>query len=293
MKPESLAEEFIRQFRVERGLSSNTQAAYGYQLAGYLGFLHQRNTTPLEATREDVLAYLESLQTRRLRSSSRYLAAICIRQFHRFLAAGGHSTTEPIDLKLPKIVERLPNPLSIDEMERLLGVPTGTKFDRIRMKAGLQTLYSTGLRVSELVNLKLNQIDLKEGLVRVLGKGNRERIVPIGPKAKEALLLYLQARQGRPGSESDILFLTRRGRPWTRSAFWWQLKKISKEAGLVGRVHPHRIRHTFGAILTARGVGLRALQQNLGHRHCATTEIYTRIAPDQIRTALEAAHPRF
>ncbi len=285
--------EFLRQIRVERGLSSNTQAAYGYQLAGYVNFLRTRGKLPTNAVREDVLTYLESLQTRKLKPASRYLAAICIRQFQRFLAAAGNATAAPIDLKLPKIGERLPDPLTAGEMDRLLAIPTGGSFHRLRMKAGLEIMYSTGLRVSELVNLKLSGINLNEGWIRAIGKGDRERMVPIGPKAKEALLLYIETRKIRTGAKSDVLFLTSRGHPWTRGAFWWQLKKLAKEAGLLGSVHPHRIRHAFGAILTARGVGLRAIQQNLGHRHSVTTEIYTRISPDQIRTALEAAHPRF
>jgi len=290
---EDLVHEFIRQIRVERGLSPNTQAAYCYQLAGYVKFLQERRKSPTSAVKEDVLAYLESLQMRHLKSASRYLAAICIRQFHRYLATTGHAIAAPIDLKLPKIGERLPDPLTAGEMECLLAIPTGGKFYRIRMKAGLEIMYSTGLRVSELVNLKLSGINLDEGWIRAIGKGDRERLVPIGHKAKDALHLYMEARRSRPGAGLDALFLTSRGRHWTRGAFWWQLRKLAKEAGVLGRVHPHRIRHAFGAILTARGVGLRAIQQNLGHRHSVTTEIYTRITPDQIRAALEGAHPRF
>lgn len=290
---ESLVKEFIRQIRVERGLSLNTQATYGYQLASYLKFLHAHGKAPSDAARDDVFGYLESLHTRQLRPASIFMAAICIRQFHRFLKAGGHAPGEAPELKLPKVGERLPNPLSPGELERLLAVPVGNRFHRLRMKAGLECLYSAGLRVSELITLKLGQVNLTEGWIRVVGKGDRERIVPIGPKATEALILYLEARKFNPGAGSNILFLTSRGYAWTRGAFWLQMKQLAKDAGVVGRVHPHRVRHAFGAILTARGVPLRAIQENLGHRQVSTTQIYTRITVDQIRAALTAAHPRF
>lgn len=284
-------EAFRKHIEIERGLTC--WSTYRYQLQGYLRFMDARRVNLLNATRDDVVAYLEEKKRSGLKASTLFLASVSVRLFHRFLVASGRAVTGPIDLKLPKVGERLPIPLNVIEMERLLAVTTGNKFHRVRMACALTVMWGTGMRVSELTGLTMEQINLEEQWIRVRGKGGRERIVPMGPQAKEALLHYLEVREGRRGAETNVLFLTINGRPWTRGPFWLQMQQLAKEAGVLGKVHPHRVRHTFGAILTVRGVPLRAIQENLGHRQITTTQIYTRISPEHIRETLQAAHPNF
>lgn len=284
-------EAFRRHIEVERGLA--TWPSYRYPLQGYLRFLAARGRDLMAATRDDVVAYLELKKNAGLKGSSLYLLVICVRQFHRFLVTSGRATAGPTDLKLPKFKQRLPDPLSVDEMERLLAVPAGAKFHRTRMFCALQLMWSTGMRVSEITGLKLGQINLEEGWVRSFSKGGRERILPVGPKAKEALLLYLETRKNQPFSRQDTLFFTSRGHAWTRGAFWWQLKQLAREAGLSGHVFPHRVRHSFGTQTLLRGAPIRIVQQMLSHKSVQTTQRYTHVLVEDLRAALKAAHPRF
>ncbi len=290
--PADHLEAFRKHIEIERGLAC--WPTYRYQLQGYMRFLDTRSVDLLNATRDDVVAYLEEKKRAGLKASTLFLASVSIRLFHRFLVASGRAVGGPVDLKLPKFSHRLPQPLNLEEIEHLLSIPTGCKFHRIRLVAALQLAFATGLRASELTGLQLDDINFTEGWIRVRRpKNDRDRIVPVGEKTKTALASYLKVRNQRFPNNAHHIFLTSNGCPWSRGAFWWQLRKLAKEAGIVGRVHPHGIRHAFGAILTARGVGLRTIQENLGHRQIATTQIYTRIAPEEIREALQSAHPNF
>jgi integrase/recombinase XerD len=293
MNSEGLIEEFIRQVRVERGLSANTQTTYEYQLSGYLKFLQLQNKTPIEATREDVLAYLESRHADKLQPSSMFAVAIALRQFYRFLAEQKIRLNDPTEgMRLPSLRTQERRALSLREAERLLALPTGNRFHQIRNKAMLELVYGAGLRVSELIGLKLGDLNLEERLVRVLGKGDKVRVVPYGHKTAEALFHYLAVRKDRYPAHSDMLFLSSRGKGLTRGWFWWWLRKIGTSAG-IKRIHPHQLRHSFATHLLLGGADLRAIQELLGHSNISTTEKYTHPDLEFLKRTCQKAHPRF
>ena len=196
-------------------------------------------------------------------------------------------------MRLPKFTQRLPKPLSVVEMEKLLSLPTGTKFHRIRFRAMLELLYATGLRVSELIGLNMDRVNLDEGWVRVMGKGSKERIVPFGPRAKESLLCYLDYRRNRFPLAKDTFFLNSRGQGLTRGGFWWELRRRAWQSGIKGRVTPHQIRHSCATHLLEGGADIRILQAMLGHNSIITTQRYTHVSVALIRKACGQAHPSF
>lgn len=294
MRAQEFLQLFLRHLRVERNLSPNTIATYQYHLKGYLGFLKQRGVGPSAAAQADVLAFLESKKDQGIKGSSLFGVANAIRRFHRFLVCQGHLSADPTaGLTLPKFSQRLPDPLGVNEMERLLNLSPGGKFHRIRNLAFIETMYSTGARVSELISLKMDGVNLAEGWIRVLAKGGGERLLPLGPRATNALNRYLEARRNRFPLAPNTLFLNSRGRGLTRGGFWRELKKMAREAGIQGRVFPHRIRHSTGTHLLAGGADIRVVQETLGHRLLTITQRYTHVATELIRQTLQKAHPRF
>ncbi len=294
MSDGSLLDEFIRYLNVERNLSPRTWSSYRYQIRSYLKFLAARQLEVCSAGREDVLAYLERRKNDGLRSASVFSAAIAVRQFHRFLRDRGAAACDPTaGMSLPKYKQRLPEPLTSVDMEKLLAMPTGDKFHLVRTRAALQMLYTTGMRVSEMANLKLDQLNMEEGWVRVHGKGGRERVLPLGPRAQEALTKYLSSRQKHFPGEREILFLSYRGRPISRTDFWCQLRELARRAGLKDGVHPHKIRHSAATRLLEGGASLRVVQEILGHRSVTSTQRYTHVSAAFMRETCERAHPRF
>lgn len=294
MTPDALLNEFVRHLRVERCLSENTWQTYRYHLAGYISFLAMCGRTPLTATRDDVLSYREHKKNSGIKSASIFGIAIAIRQFHRFLFTNGHTANDPTKgMRLPKFKQRLPQPLSVNDMEKLLSLPTGNKFNLIRNQSMLELMYATGMRVSELINLKHEQVNMDECLVRIIGKGDKERIVPFGQKAKDALIRYIEAKNKRFPIAQDSLFLNSQGQVLTRGGFWWQLKRMARQAGIKTTVRPHVIRHSAATHLLSGGADLRILQEILGHQTISTTQRYTHVSPDLTRRACERAHPRF
>ncbi len=294
MTSDELLSEYVRHLRVERGLSPRTWESYAYQIKGYIGFLESRRLIPSTTTREFVTAYLEQLKERGLKGASLFAAAIAIRGFHRFLLERKYTTSDPTaGMRLPKFTQRLPHSLSIADMEKLLNLPTGTKFHRIRFLSMLELLYATGLRVSELIGLKMDQVNLEEGWVRVMGKGNKERIVPFGPRAKESLLFYINARRNRFPLANNTLFLNSRGQGLTRGGFWWELKRMAHRAGISGQLTPHQVRHSCATHMLEGGAGIRIIQQILGHSSITTTQRYTHVASDLMRKTIQNSHPRF
>lgn len=291
---DSLLDHFIRHLRIERGLSPRTDQTYAFHLNGYAAFLSARGRNSSDAGRADILAYLERRQRQGVQPSTLFGAAIAIRQFHRFLAANGHAAEDPAaSMPLPKLRQRLPKPLSEEEMQRLLDRPWGTNFDDVRNRAMIELLYATGMRVSELTSLAADQLDLKDGSVRILGKGGKERIVPVGPRAVIAILRYQEAKGRRFGAAREPLFLSVRGRPLTRGALWIILRNAARSAGLTGRIFPHRIRHSAATHLLAGGADLRVLQELLGHASVVTSQRYTHVTADLLKKTCQKAHPRF
>lgn len=294
MSPDALLDEFMQHLRVERGLSPCTWASYGYQIRGYMRFLATWGITPATATRESVLGYLEARKNARVASSSIFAAAIAIRQFHRFLLERGYAPADPTaGMKLPKFRQRLPEPLGVNEMAALLDAPTGFSFSQIRNKAMLELMYATGMRVSELLGLTVDRVNLDDSSARVCGKGGRERIVPFGNKAKEAISGYLDARNQRLPIPQTTLFVNSRGQSLNRGTFWWELRRLAARAGLKCRVTPHQVRHSTATHLLVGGADIRVLQELLGHHSVMTTQRYAHVTVEMLKVSLGQSHPRF
>ncbi|HEX8536908.1 MAG TPA: site-specific tyrosine recombinase XerD, partial [Cystobacter sp.] len=293
---EAYLDAFIAFIRAERGLSGKTVDAYAADLAVYFAELKQRGVTqPERVTAEDILRHLSALNARGLsrRSQARHLAAI--RGFHRFLVAEKYlekDATEDIDT--PRSARKLPVFLTLEEVEQLLAAPEERTPVGQRDKAMLEVLYATGLRVSELVGLGINDIQLSAGYLVAKGKGSKERIVPVGSIAAEKVQAYLEgARPVLLGKrESKALFVTPRGGGFTRQGFWKLLKRYALKAGIRKPLSPHKLRHSFATHLVERGADLRAVQAMLGHADLATTQIYTHVNSARLRAVYDHAHPR-
>lgn len=293
MNPEQLLKAFSRHLRVDRGLSLNTEISYGYQLQGYFGFLNAKGRALEAVARQDVLDYLEAGKERGLGKGSRYAAIMAIRQFHRYMAEERGWPDPTAGLRLPKLKQRVPEPLSPGQMEQLLQKPWSAKFRDVRDRALLELLYATGLRVSELLGIKDPELHLEEGWVRVLGKGDKERVVPFGENAKRALEAYIAARKSRyPRGQADVLFVNAKGGPLRRGGVWWRLRRLAGSAN-VARLFPHKIRHSAATHMLAGGADLRVIQEYLGHESLMTTQRYTHVDLSMMRAACGAAHPAF
>ncbi len=288
---------YLAHLKVERRLSPNTLAAYSRDLTVYVSYMLQEAIeSPAAATREKLSAYLQQLAARGLSPRTRARMTSAIRGFHRFLVKDRRCEHDPTpDLAPPKLPRPLPHVLSFDEVERLLEAPGRDTPLGLRDTAIVETLYGGGLRVSELVGLNLQHLDAQAGLLKVFGKGGKERLAPLGDAALEALDSYLT--HARPtllrGVElSPALFVSVRGRRLTRDAITKLLDKLALKAGLKRRISPHILRHSFATHLLEGGADLRAVQALLGHADIATTEIYTHLDRAAIRRIYEKAHPR-
>ncbi|MBI4705333.1 MAG: site-specific tyrosine recombinase XerD [Deltaproteobacteria bacterium] len=286
---------YLNHLRVERALAPNTVQAYGHDLARFLEFADAQGVRRAEDLKSAVVAgFLVQLGRERLsaRTAARRLSAV--RGFVRFLLRERALDVDPCcQVDRPKIGRRLPRALDLPQVLALLDAPdAGTRRGR-RDRAMLHLLYAAGLRVSELVGLRLGDIDLKRGLVRALGKGQKPRLVPIGQPAMVALEAYLADRAShRHAATSSILFLAPSGRALTRQACWKRLKTHARAAGIRQRVSPHKLRHSFATHLLVGGADLRSVQAMLGHADISTTEIYTHVANAELRRAYARAHPR-
>ena len=289
-------DRFLGYLRVERGLSENSLEAYSRDIARFLNSLGEEKTRPTDISSEDVLKYVMAISRYMApRSVARNLSAI--KTFFRFLASEGEISANPARLvDSPRIPRTLPDTMTVAEVERLLENVAPTSPLGLRDRAMLELMYGTGVRVSELVSLKLLDIYLEAGFVRVFGKGSKERLVPFGGKAEKALRDYL--REGRPKifsqkrTDSPYLFLNARGRPLTRQGFWKILKRYAARAGLSKRITPHSLRHSFASHLLEGGADLRSVQAMLGHADISTTQIYTHVTRERLRQVHEACHPR-
>jgi len=289
-----LLDQFMNQLKVERGLSANTLAAYSHDLLTFFDFLGRKGVAPLEVTQDDLIAYVGE---KRPHLSARSLARclVSIRMFYRFCVSEEKIETNPARLLgIPKLHQHLPDILSRDEVEALLSQPDVQTVLGKRDKAMLELLYATGLRVTELIDLRVNNINLDAGFVRTMGKGSKERIVPMGSQAVDALRQYLGGGRAsllkRGGS--SCLFLSSRGRSMTRQGFWKIIKGYALKAGIVRRVTPHTLRHSFATHLLEGGADLRSVQVMLGHSDISTTQIYTHVAREKLRSIHEKYHPR-
>jgi integrase/recombinase XerD len=287
---------FVGYLHAERGLAVRTVEAYARDLAEYLAGLEAQGVhAPLAITDAHVLGHLDALAARGLsaRSRARHLAAL--RVFHRFLLAEQHVPNDPtVHLETPRSARRLPVVLTLSEVEALLDAPRAEGPAGVRDRAMLALLYATGLRVSELVCLSVEALRLDAGFLVARGKGNKERLVPVGSRALEAARTYLL--ESRPvllsGRRARALFVTRRGRGFSRQGFWKLVCRYARAAGIQKRVSPHKLRHSFATHLVERGADLRSVQAMLGHADLATTQVYTHVDAQRLRSVYDRAHPR-
>jgi integrase/recombinase XerD len=292
---DELLEQFYHHLGAERGLAPLTLESYAHDLQDFREFLRsQQRESWEEATLEDFQHYLASLQSRGLSARSRARRLSALRQFFRFLQREERLPTNPVELlDSPRLPLKLPKVLNEQEVEALLAAVDPSTPQGQRDAALLEVLYATGLRVSELVGLTIKQVDLRRGVVRPLGKGHKERLVPMVAQAVEKLKLYLE--EGRPkllkGKDSPFMFVNQRGGGLTRQGFWKILQRYAMLAGL-GRLSPHTLRHSFATHLLGRGANLRVLQLLLGHADLATTQIYTHLDAERLKSAHKKAHPR-
>lgn len=291
---DQLLQRFLDYSRVEKGLSHNSIAAYATDLGIFLKFLEKKRVTQAsQVTPTLIMEHMVALSKggRKARSVARHM--ISVRGFFRYLVSEQVIPKNPTaNMDLPKIGRKLPELLSLAEIEQILAVPVTENPEGVRNRAMLELLYATGLRVSELVTLGLNDVDLTAGYLRVLGKGSKERIVPVGRSAIERMKQYLEVRGTLLKKKIHAaFFVTRRGGSMTRQAFWEILKACTLRAGIKRHVSPHIFRHSFATHLLERGADLRAVQAFLGHADITTTEIYTHLNLRHLKE-IASKHPR-
>jgi integrase/recombinase XerD len=293
---EALSERFLDYLLVEKGLSRNTLASYAGDLSRYLAFLAESRIQHISETDTGViLKHLADLRSAKLgpRSRGRHLAAL--RGFYRFLLREKIIETDPTrTIEPPKIGLKLPDVLTAEEVAALLKGDDSAPAAGVRNLAMIELLYASGLRVSELIGLKVRDVNIEAGFVRVFGKGGKERVVPIGEHARRKIDTYL--RETRPlllkGAASAYLFVARAGKPMTRQGFWKLLLRQARSAGIVKRITPHGLRHSFASHLLEGGADLRSVQVMLGHADIATTQIYTHVSRENLKQAHKKFHPR-
>jgi integrase/recombinase XerD len=296
MEVSAAISSFLTHIRVEKGLSANTVSAYRRDLMKFSDFAQKRKLS-LEAVRsDDLMDFLAGLYRQRLESKSVARHLVSLRNFFGFTQTQELIAADPsVNLESPKIRRSLPGYLRLEEVERLLAQPDGKTPFGMRDRAMLEVLYSAGLRVSELIGLRVSDLDTKVGCVRCIGKGDKERIVPIGKKALGMVERYL--REARPkllgkATGSPTLFVNRRGGALSRVGVWKILSSYGRRAGLRVALTPHMLRHSFATHLLERGADLRSVQLMLGHADISTTQIYTHVVEERLKQIYKAHHPR-
>lgn len=293
---EKLLQDFIYYLSVEKGLSPNTLDSYGRDLKKYLLHLQQRGITSFASTNRDEIALFLALQQEQgLASASVTRCLAAIRSFYQFLLKEQVMEANPAkELETPRTEKSLPQVLSCSEVEHLLEQPQQGKHAGLRDKAMLEMLYATGIRVTELVSLNINDVNIKMGFLRCEGKGSKERMIPLGSAAIKSLQDYLGRSRATMLKNKDekALFLNQQGKRLTRQGFWKILKKYSRKAGINGEITPHTLRHSFATHLLENGADLRSVQEMLGHADISTTQIYTHLTRQKIREIYNQTHPR-
>jgi integrase/recombinase XerD len=289
-------DQFLHYLAVEKGLSRKTLEAYRHDLNRWMEFLSGRGIRDvLNVAPPEVKAFLQALRIKKLSNRTVARNLVAIRTFFRFLMEEGMLETNPLEqLESPRMEMTLPEILSLKEVERLLEQPALRTPLGIRDRAMLEILYATGMRVSELVQLPLNQVNLEGGYVLLYGKGAKERMVPLGGEAIKWVTLYLKMAREKlaRGRESRYLFLNRSGKGLSRQIFWRTLKAYGLKAGIRKRITPHLLRHSFATHLLARGADLRSVQMMLGHADISTTQIYTHVTGERLKKVHQKHHPR-
>lgn len=284
-------EDFIGYILIEKGLSKNTALSYKSDLCIFLQYLQNKNISPENLTHEEITNFLWYLKTdKKLKARSIYRMIESVRQYYKFLISEDIIKTDPtVYLTVPKIPVNLPDVLNKQEVDKLLNSVNDSDDLSVRNRAMLELLYATGLRVSELINLKFSDININEKFIRIMGKGKKERLIPFGETAKQYIKRYLKIRKDK---NTETVFLTRLGKGISRVEFWRQLKNAAIKAGLVQKVKPHTLRHSFATHLLAAGADIRFVQEMLGHSSISTTQIYTHVSKEYLKEQHTKYHPR-
>lgn len=286
-------EEYARYLSLERGLSPRTVSAYRSDIGAFFAWAQERTLDARKAQRTDLDDFLWSQRERGLKPASLFRKVESLKSYFAFETLEERLPESPAEtLRTPRIPARLPKYLTKDEAARLLAAPNTADYEDVRDRAMLELLYACGLRVSELVSLKPESANLQDGWVKVLGKGNKERMVPVHPRALAAVRAYLAERERRFKSPAAELFLGRTGKKLSRVQFWRRLRDLGERAGIKQRLHPHLLRHTFATHLLQGGADLRSVQEMLGHADLATTQIYTHLDASALKAAHAKHHPR-
>lgn len=290
------AEMFLNYLSVERGLSLNTIVSYREDLNSYLDFISRQNIDALPKTnKNNIIDFMLAQKNKGIAANSIARRLAAIKSFYRFLVRERLLKTDPTSLvDTPKLWKKIPETLSVNEVESILRQPDIRDTQGIRDKAILETLYATGMRVSEAVNLKSDNVNLDIGFLRCIGKGNKERVIPLGKKAVASIRRYLEFSRPRLLGKniSEFLFLSRLGKKISRQSFWKIIKKYARLAGIKKPIRPHTLRHSFATHLLERGADLRSVQEMLGHANISTTQIYTHINKDRLKSIHRMFHPR-
>ena len=286
---------YLDHLRVERGLSANTVEAYGRDTSRFLEYLDKKGCRIENAGRSTVMGHLLELSSAGVGPRSRSRALSALKGFYGFLVREGMLEENPIsDLEAPRSPKYLPRTLTEAEVSRLLAAPDDSIPGGLRDRAMLEVLYATGVRVSELVGLETGQVNLEVGYIRTMGKGSKERLVPLGDDAQAWTGRYVREARGTlsKGKNSPKLFLSRRGAGLSRQYFWRKIKEYSGAAGIIQDISPHTLRHSFATHLLNNGADLRAVQMMLGHADISTTEIYTHVTRERLKAIHQEYHPR-
>ena len=292
----ALIDQYLDYVTLERGLSANTRSAYRGDLLSFSEFLRRRQVGSFNSvTRKVILDYLMDAKEHGLSVNSLSRRLVAIRVFFRYLRSEGILDTDVTEsMESPRLWKVLPGVLTMKEVDRLLSWPVGKDRVSMRDRAILELMYATGLRVSEVARLRLDDVHFDSGYLRCVGKGDKTRVVPFGGKAEESLRAYLA--EGRPqfvkAGTGGGIFLTYRGREFSRKGLWKMIRTHARRCGIAKRVHPHTLRHSFATHLLANGAPLRVIQEMLGHADIATTQIYTQVDHNRLRAVHAKFHPR-
>jgi len=296
MNWEHYIKNFVSYLKIEKGLADNSIFAYQRDVLKLKTYCENKHSSPLTLKYEDLKYFISDLYDLGLSARSQARVISGVKQFFSFLILEDELDTDPSELlEMPKIGKKLPVYLTLEEIDALQNAIDLSKPEGHRNKAMLETLYSCGLRVSELIQLKFSQIYFKEGFIRVIGKGNKERLVPVSPTVEKEILLYTEGNRQHMKIEKgheDFVFLNRRGKKLTRVMIFTIVKQLSEKIGLQKVISPHTFRHSFATHLIEGGANLRAIQEMLGHESITTTEIYTHLDRSFLREAIISFHPR-
>ncbi|MBM3255762.1 MAG: site-specific tyrosine recombinase XerD [Candidatus Omnitrophica bacterium] len=291
-----LIDTFLSYLSVERGLSRNTIISYREDLNHYITFLAKlRIDTFSKTTKNEIVDFMLNQKEKGISANSVARRLAAIKMFYRFLVRERILKSDPTSLiDSPKLWKKIPETLSLNEVDALLAQPNIKDPQGVRDRAILETFYATGMRASEVVNLKTDNVNLEIGFLRCIGKGNKERVIPLGKKAIGSLKRYLEAGRKHmlKNKQSEFIFLNRSGKKISRQSLWKIIKRYAKEAKIKKPIRPHILRHSFATHLLERGADLRSVQEMLGHANISTTQIYTHISKDRLKTIHRMFHPR-